>query len=119
MQNYITCVNCYVVYNRSVTTSTSPSAEGSTCSADNQPPAKRRKSSKGDDVDLAILNTLKDIGEISKKQENTDDDELFGCHVAAVLRRLNNWQKATARLRIEQTLLDVEFPQEDIHYTQL
>ena len=45
-----------------------------------------------------------------KRQEDTDDDH-FGRHVAAVLKRLPNRAKAIARLKIEQVLMDVEFPE--------
>ena len=41
-----------------------------------------------------------------------DEDELFGRQIAAVLRRFTKRQKAVAKLRIHNVLLDVEFPEE-------
>ena len=45
--------------------------------------------------------------------EDTDEDH-FGCHIIAVLKRLPGHARAMARLRIEQVLLDAEFP-EPVH----
>ena len=53
-----------------------------------------------DDVDVAIIETLKS-GEASRKEAIKDDkEELFGCQVAATLRRLSNKQKAMCKLHI-------------------
>ena len=64
-------------------------------------------------MDEAILKTLQKMEERrARRQDQVDEEQLFGQHVAAVLRRLTGRQKATARLRIEQVLIDVEFPEE-------
>lgn len=71
-----------------------------------QPEAKKRKVNT---VDHAILKCLKHLDD--KQPRALDEEELFGMHIAAVLRRLTNRQKAMARLRIQQVLTDVEFPE--------
>lgn len=43
-------------------------------------------------------------------QRTQDEEELFVLHVAATLRRFTNRQKAIAKLRIQQVLVEVEFP---------
>ena len=74
-------------------------------------PAKKRKVSKGDEVDEAILRSLKDIQERNAQQwQQAETEELFGKQVAAVLRRLTPRQKAIAKLHIQQILTDIEFP---------
>ena len=42
-----------------------------------------------------------------------DEEELFGRHITAVLRRFPARQKATAKLKIEQILVDIEFPEDN------
>ena len=70
-----------------------------------------------DDVDVAIIETLKS-GEASRKEAIKDDkEELFGCQVAATLRRLSNKQKAMCKLHIQQVLVNVEFCAEDSQQT--
>lgn len=59
-------------------------------------------------MDDAILKCLKVLDE--RKQRSLDEEELFGSHIAAILRRFNKKQKAIARLRIQEVLVDVEFP---------
>ena len=75
-------------------------------------PAKKRKINKGDEIDEAILRSLKDIKErYSEQQQEIETEEaLFGRQVAAVLHRLAPRQKAVAKLRIQQILTDAEFP---------
>lgn len=73
-----------------------------------QSEVKRRKISS---VDHAILKCLKHFDEKQPQQRVLDEEELFGMHIAAVLRRLTNRQKAMARLKIQQVLTDVEFPE--------
>lgn len=74
--------------------------------APRQSEVKKRKISC---VDHAILRCLKHFDE--KQPRVLDEEELFGMHIAAVLRRLTNRQKAMARLKIQQVLTDVEFPE--------
>ena len=59
-----------------------------------------------------ILKSLKALEETVQEQQKVieDEDELFGKQVAMVMRRLSSKQKATAKLRIQQVFLDVEFP---------
>ena len=64
-------------------------------------------SGKGDDLDYLVCRTLKNISD--RRQD--DDSELFGRQVGATLRCLNARQRAHAKLRIQQVLLDVEFPE--------
>lgn len=76
------------------------------------PAPKKRKGTGRDDFEDAVLQHFKDRAEERRqnKREETDDD-YFGLHVAAVLKKLPARSKALARLRIEQILLDAEFPE--------
>ena len=47
-----------------------------------------------------------------KRYDELDEETHFGLQVAATIRRFNPRQKALAKLRIEQVLVDVEFPPE-------
>ena len=44
-----------------------------------------------------------------------DEQEIFGKHVSAILRRFTPRQQAQARLRTEHVLVDIEFPEEVLH----
>ena len=73
-------------------------------------PASKKKKGRGY-FDEAVLQHFKECAEErrrSKQEEN--DDDYFGRQVAVVLKKLPAIAKALARLRIEQTLLDAEFP---------
>ena len=76
---------------------------------------KKKKISKDDEIDECIIQSLKSIEEnrraLAQKQEE-DDDQLFGRQIAITLHRLTTKQKAIAKLRIQQVLIDVEFPEE-------
>ena len=58
-----------------------------------------------------IISSLRSIGD-KRAQRQDEEDELFGRQVGATLRRLSNRQKSQAKLRIQQILMDVEFPDE-------
>lgn len=75
-----------------------------------RPSSKKKKLSKDSEVDDAILQSLKDIS-ARRSDHVPDEEELFSGSVAAVLRRLQPHQKAVARLRIQQVLIDIEFPE--------
>ena len=81
-----------------------------------QPPVKKRKKEnlKVDEVDEALLKGLYQMEESRAQRKKDDEEEFFGKHVAAVLRRLPNRERAMARLRIQQVLMDVEFPEPDV-----
>ena len=78
-------------------------------------PKKKKKISKDDEIGECIIQSLKSIAEnrcaLAQKQEE-DDDQLFGRQIAITLHRLTTKQKAIAKLRIQQVLIDVEFPEE-------
>ena len=74
-----------------------------------QPEVKRRRVGCDYEVDRAILKCLKNLDD--KKTRVLDEEELFGMHIAAILRRLNSKQKAMARLKIHQVLTDIELPE--------
>ncbi|XP_019853020.1 PREDICTED: uncharacterized protein LOC109582617 [Amphimedon queenslandica] len=90
-----------------------PSSVASTSSSMQSPPIKKRK--KVEDVDYAILESLKGI-EASRMQAVKEDEELFGHHIAATLHRLSDKQKAICKLQMQQVLVNVEFPKEHEHY---
>ena len=87
-----------------------------TSSSSVQPVSKKRKTSRGgDDVDDIIIKSLKGIEERRQEKRSwqvEDEAELFGCLVASTLRRLSGRQQASARLKIQQLLMDIEFPDE-------
>ena len=103
-------------------TCTSNSRAQSTSSLDSdgyKQPAKKRKVHKGDDVDDAIIQTLKSIqernaqqDEVDKQAQILDEEAHFGNQVAATLCRFTTRQKAIAKLQIDQVLVNVEFPPE-------
>lgn len=72
------------------------------------PPVKKRKKTKGEEVDDAILKTLTNI-----EGTQMDEEELFGRHVGAALRRFTPRQRAIAKLQIEQILVNTEFPEDN------
>ena len=74
-----------------------------------QPPAKKKKSL--DEVDEALINHLKEKAEVRKTRQQVTEDDHFGRHVAEVLKRLPNRAKAVAHFRIEQVLMEAEFPE--------
>ena len=74
-------------------------------------PVKKRKMVVRDDFEEAMLQHLKERTEERKNRKQDTDDDHFGRHVTSVLKRLPNRAKAVARLRIEQVLLDAEFPE--------
>lgn len=78
------------------------------------PSDERHKEAPQSQMSQDILKSLKILEETVQEQQKIidDEDELFGKQVAMVMRRLNNKQKATAKLRIQQVFLDVEFPPE-------
>ena len=93
--------------------SVSPSPQPHGCE-EAEPAPKRRKCTR-DDVDAAMLLHLQGQAERRKQQQELTEDDLFGRHVACVLKRLNNRAKATARLQMEQVLMDCEFPEPRAH----
>ena len=58
-----------------------------------------------------LLHLKEQADERRRRREEESNEDHFGRHVAAVLKRLPNRAKATARLQIEQVLLDAEFPE--------
>lgn len=79
-------------------------AAQSTSSSQTTPPcSKKSKRGPVDEVDEVILKML-------ASTENTDDDEWFGKHISAILRRFSPKKKAQAKLQLEQVLVNIEFP---------
>ena len=95
-----------------VSGSTSPGV--SLTSPTELPHAKNKKVEKGSEVDEVILGSMRDLHERCSRRGVADEHKLFGQHIAAVLRGFNRRQQAHARLRIEQVLIDVEFPEDSV-----
>lgn len=84
-----------------------------------------------EEVEKYLLCSLRDVEESSVKasvkerravlsnRPEEDADELFGRHIAANLRRLTNRQKAEAKVRIQQVMIEVEFPEDPTSYSIL
>ena len=61
-------------------------------------------------MELAIIENLKQLQEKhSHHDEESDEDGLFARQIAATLRRFTYQQKAVAKVRIQQVLMDIEF----------
>ena len=76
-------------------------------------PSRKKKKTSTDPIEEALLQHLHEEAEERRRRvvvEDTDGDH-FGRHVSAVLKRLPGHARAMARLRIEQVLLDAEFPE--------
>ncbi|KAL5509869.1 hypothetical protein EMCRGX_G005308 [Ephydatia muelleri] len=71
--------------------------------------ASNKRRAKADEIDelLKSLTTLQD-NKMSKTEE-CDEDGYFGQQIAATLRRFTPRQKAIAKLRMQQILVDTEF----------
>ena len=77
------------------------------------PPSKKKKIDRGTDIDEAIVASLKELRERHVARSAVIDEQvIFGKHFSAILRRFTPCQQAQARLRIEQVLVDIEFPEE-------
>ena len=65
----------------------------------------------GDALDETLICHLKEQAEDRKRRrEEATDEDHFGRHAAAVLKWLPNRAKAMAKLKIEQVLVNSEFP---------
>lgn len=116
-KDYLTSTFClFTSQDSSISSSSNPSTPNSIKST-YQPPLKKHK--KLDDVDIAIIDSLKGIEALTIKD---DEHELFGHQIAATLRRLSHKQKAICKLQMQQILVNIEFPdehtQQHYHYEQ-
>ena len=76
-------------------------------------PTKRRKI-EADAIEMEILRQLKETTApcSSTSTETTDDEDFtYGKTIALTLKRLQPQQKAQAKIKIQQLLYDMEFPQ--------
>uniref|UniRef100_A0A1X7TRQ8 BESS domain-containing protein n=1 Tax=Amphimedon queenslandica TaxID=400682 RepID=A0A1X7TRQ8_AMPQE len=78
------------------------------------PPIK--KSKQVNDVDYAILESFEGIEASRMQAVKNDEEELFGHHIVATLRRLSHQLKAICKLKMQQVPVNVEFPEEHEHY---
>ena len=94
-----------------------PSPQGLDATLSGQSQNKKRKIVRVDEVEDAMLLYLKEQSEerARQKREETDEDH-FGKHVAATLKKLPNRARAMARLRIEKVLIHAEFPEPEASY---
>ena len=69
---------------------------------------KRRSRNNG--LDEFLVKSLGSIHEMKRAKVADDEEGLFGKQVAASLRRFTAHQKAIAKLKVLQTLTDIEFP---------
>lgn len=65
---------------------------------------KRKCVTPADEVDLQILQNLKEM-----QQNVSEEEELFGKSVAASIRNMPPEQRAMAKIRIQQVLYDIQF----------
>ena len=78
-----------------------------------KPPKKRHKVG-NDEIELEILRQLRESSVSSKSSENStveDEDLAYGKTVALSLKRLEPKQKAQAKIKIQQLLYSLEFPE--------
>ena len=71
---------------------------------------KKKKAKVVDEVDEAIVRNLEELCQ-RRSSCIADEEELFGQAIAATLRRFNLCQRAMAKLRIENVLMEIEFPE--------
>ena len=71
-------------------------------------PALKKRKTKDVFEEAVLLHLHKAEERRQSRQEKTDDDH-FALHVGAVLKKLPPGQKAVARVKIEQILLDAEY----------
>lgn len=108
--------------------STGPSASSSHISMEHhQRRNKRQRVNREEEIDNAIYEGLRDSRrrwEEKKEREKQrkesevaekNPDMSFGRHVGERLSRMAPYQKAIAQVRIQQILLDVEFPSDQLH----
>ncbi|XP_064398343.1 transcription factor Adf-1-like isoform X4 [Halichondria panicea] len=94
----------------SITDPPSPShSHSSDDSSSSSPPTKRKRRPEANKTSEILLKIL---SEVSNKEKELDEEALFALQVAANLRRLSSRQKATAKIKIQQVLLEIEFPTE-------
>lgn len=123
MYSSLYCTYCFIVSILQSQSSSSTSVPTSPfCTEEDQcvqPASKKRKSSPHNDVDNLLIRHLQDKAQARKTRQQQDEDDHFGHHVAGVIKRLPYRMKALARLRIEQVLMEVEFPPEPppTHYS--
>ena len=122
MSVFIFIIMCFKRHSSQSLCNSGPSGSGATCitpshqeldvTPSGQPQTKKRKMIRADEVDDAMLLYMKEQSEerARRKREETDEDH-FGRHVAASLKRLPNRARAMARLRIEEVLVSTEFPE--------
>ena len=75
-----------------------------------EPPKKKTKNTKGNEMDDQIVRSLKYLQK--RRPETFDEAGHFGQQVAGTLCRFTPRQMALAKLQIDQVLLNIEFPPE-------
>lgn len=73
-------------------------------------PRPRREQTKDEEVEDALLKTLRGVQE--KQQASTNPNHHFGLEVAERLQQLTPHQAALAKVKIQQIMLECEFPPE-------
>ena len=58
---------------------------------------------------IEIMGAIKKCGKSSEDERRLDDLEYFGKSIASTVRRMNYWQQAMAKARIEQLMFEIEF----------
>ena len=93
-----------------------PSTPSSTTehAAPQQRSNKRRRISRGEEMDDIICEGLRE-SRMRWEKKAVNPDMSFGRHVGDRLSKMTPHQKATAQVRIQQVLLEVEFPSESIY----
>ena len=76
--------------------------------------SKKRKISKADEIDELLIKSLSSLQDKAAAEQVPQQDEegLFGQMVSATIRCLNPRQRAMAKLKIHQFLIETEFPSE-------
>ena len=72
--------------------------------------ASNKRRAKADEIDELLVKSLTTLQDNKmSKTEECDEDGYFGQQIAATLRRFTPRQKAIAKLRMQQILVDTEF----------
>lgn len=72
----------------------------------------RKKKSKADEVDELLVKILHSLQENKKSTRDLDEEGHYGEQIAATLRRFTVWQKALAKMKIQELLFNIKFDSE-------
>ncbi len=106
-------MSCSTVVNSEVVESTPVRSSSSISSMRGQ---RRRPRDESDSIDLAIFEELRDSRKRREMRAETESNAAmsFGRHVGERLNKMTPHLRAMAEVKIQQVLLDIEFPPDQV-----